>query len=142
MFAQSLIHYSPSYALDVLGVLPEVHQIFDQMRPNTQAQFHDALYDVRQSLALYRYCYERLNMLMSIYPILISIILKSDDHIWHSILDIHHQDTIDLDFTLPLLIKPIKNRNISQIVAPYKFDLAQKYDINPLKLQDLVLSCL
>ena len=140
--SQSLIHYSASYALDVLGMMPEIQSTFIQLRWVQKVQFHDALYDVKQSIALLHYLYHRLNILITDYPTLSKSILKSD-HIRYHILDLHHQN-LDLiyDENLPLLSKPVKTKNTSQTPSIYQLKQATHYDINNASLEDIVLSCI
>ena len=72
--AQQLVHYASSYSLEVLGSLEGVSQHFDflasQIPRVSQSldNHHDAFYDSVMSMALFRFCVERLLLLGDRYP--------------------------------------------------------------------------
>ncbi len=64
--AQTLIHYAPSYALEIL---------VDSLQ--SKASFHDAYFDAKLSIALFNYMVQRVALLSANYPALEELIMQS-----------------------------------------------------------------
>lgn len=82
--AQSLIHYAPSYALEILCETLEQKPNFQQILKKIQitlgddASFHDAFFDSKLSIALFWYLVQRVEILTTKYPIVHEIIRQSE----------------------------------------------------------------
>lgn len=82
--AQTLIHYAPSYALeilvDTLQKKPSFHEILVdlQISLGAEANFHDAYFDAKLSIALFNYLVKRVRLLNTTFPMLEQIIAQSD----------------------------------------------------------------
>ncbi len=82
--AQSLIHYAPSYALEILSESLQSKAIFQKilqelhLNLNHDATFHDAFFDAKLSIALFRYLVERVKLLSEKYPLLPTLISESE----------------------------------------------------------------
>ena len=74
--SQSLLHYVPSYALEVLIELLKTKSDFQEIIQKVQPylweeeSFHDAYYDSKLTIALFRYLMKRIDLLINTYPIL------------------------------------------------------------------------
>lgn len=92
--AQNLVHFAPSYALDVLiehlMSKKEFKKIFDEIHGGNVFNVensHDALFDSKNALTLFCYCIIDIVVLIKKYPILSSL-LKKNTWLYHKILDL------------------------------------------------------
>jgi hypothetical protein len=82
--SQALLHYVPSYALEVLIEILESKEDFQKILQNVQPYineeegFHDAYYDSKLTIALFWYLLNRVELLNFKYPILRNIIAESE----------------------------------------------------------------
>lgn len=90
--AQNLVHFAPSYALDVLVEYllsqKEFKFIFDKIHSNkafNAHDAHDALYDSKNALCLFFYAIQTIQNLMKKYPIL-STFVQKNTWLYHKIL--------------------------------------------------------
>jgi len=82
--SQNLVHFAPSYALDVLVEYlmsrKEFKNIFSIIHKNQKfdvSKSHDALYDVKNSLSLFFYFIFYMTDLVKKYPNLINFVKKN-----------------------------------------------------------------
>lgn len=81
--AQNLIHYAPSYALEVLCESLQQKPNFQLILKNLQlslgddASFHDAFFDAKLSFALFWYLIEKIEGLGEKYPIIRQLLTQS-----------------------------------------------------------------
>ncbi len=92
--AQNLVHFAPSYALDVLVehlmTKKEFKNIFDKIHgwKNFDVQdAHDALFDSKNALCLFVYIIQNILSLIKDYPIL-SNFVKKNTWLYHKMLDL------------------------------------------------------
>lgn len=82
--AQTLIHYAPSYALEILIESLKTKPIFQQILTQFQIDFqdeesfHNAFFDAKLSIALFWYLVERVQLLSQKYPILEFLVAQSE----------------------------------------------------------------
>ena len=146
--AQSLIHYTPSYALEILiDTLKEKEQfkvIYKNLQPHLwdEENFHDAYYDSKITIALFQYLLQRVETLITSYPILETLISQSEGNF----ASIFKKNTKALP---PLLdfpqLKKITAANTQMITWDYKLSLEdkehwKKYAVNTLKFKSLLSS--
>jgi hypothetical protein len=108
-----LLHYQPSYALEVLR--ERVHDqhgerlVFEHINGDAvdqeRKQYHDALYDSFVSLGLFRYLVHKLILLCSAYPVLNNILLRDI-----SLTNFLVIEQVDAPLRLPLLTKPYSSK--------------------------------
>ncbi len=81
--AQTLIHYAPSYALEILVDSLQSKASFQrilselQLSLGSDASFHDAYFDAKLSIALFNYMVQRVALLAANYPALEDLIMQS-----------------------------------------------------------------
>jgi DNA polymerase III epsilon subunit-like protein len=77
--AQSLVHFAPSYALEVLVSYlqhkdKDFVSWFEKLHDDVEAiSFHDALHDALHAASLFLYCMERIYILCKKYPYMVGI---------------------------------------------------------------------
>ena len=146
--SQALLHYVPSYALEVLIEILESKEDFQKILQNIQPyinqeeSFHDAYYDSKLTIALFWYLLKRVELLSSKYPILKNIIAESEG----SFAEIFKNELSDYHakIELPLLKKnvPINTQMISwdyQVLLNEK-ERWKKYLVNNIPLKSLLSS--
>ena len=146
--SQALVHYVPSYALEVLIEILESKEDFQKILQNIQPyinqeeSFHDAYYDSKLTIALFWYLLKRVELLNSKYPILKDIIAESEG----SFAEIFKNELSDYHakIELPLLKKnvPINTQMISwdyQVLLNEK-ERWKKYLVNNIPLKSLLSS--
>ncbi|MCX6825480.1 MAG: 3'-5' exonuclease [candidate division SR1 bacterium] len=110
--AQTIIHYAPSYALEVLIENLKAEKVFntifsDEDHGNEKA--HDAFFDTKNSLKLFLYFVQHVYTLIELYPNLFHIIEQTEG-IWSDILDLTtYQDTPTSKIAFPALEKIMPN---------------------------------
>ena len=149
--SQSLLHYVPSYALEVLIELLKTKSDFQEIIQKVQPylweeeSFHDAYYDSKLTIALFRYLMKRIDLLINTYPILKTIISQSE---W-SFADIFVKESIEssMPIIMPSLKKVIPS-NTQMVNWDYDIDFTdelywKKYLVNNIPLKSLLssLSC-
>jgi hypothetical protein len=82
--AQNLVHFAPSYALDVLiehlMSKKEFKNVFEEIHGGNVFNVenaHDALFDSKNALTLFHYCILDIAVLIKKYPILSSLLKKN-----------------------------------------------------------------
>ncbi len=146
--SQSLLHYVPSYALEVLIELLKTKSDFQEIIQKVQPylweeeSFHDAYYDSKLTIALFWYLMKRIDLLINTYPILKTIISQSE---W-SFADIFVKESIDssMPIIMPSLKKVIPS-NTQMVNWDYDIDFTdelywKKYLVNNIPLKSLLSS--
>ena len=149
--SQSLLHYVPSYALEVLIELLKTKSDFQEIIQKVQPylwedeSFHDAYYDSKLTIALFWYLMKRIDSIINTYPILKTIISQSE---W-SFADIFVKESTDnsMPIVMPSLKKVIPS-NTQMVNWDYDIDFTdelywKKYLVNNIPLKSLLssLSC-
>ena len=146
--SQSLLHYVPSYALEVLIELLKTKSDFQEIIQKVQPylweeeSFHDAYYDSKLTIALFWYLMKRIDLLINTYPILKTIISQSE---W-SFADIFVKESTDnsMPIVMPSLKKVIPS-NTQMVNWDYDIDFTdelywKKYLVNNISLKSLLSS--
>ena len=79
--AQTIVHYAPSYALEVLIENLKTEKAFNVIFSNEEhgeEKSHDAFFDTKNSIKLFLYFIQYLYELIASYPNLVYIILKTE----------------------------------------------------------------
>ena len=149
--SQSLLHYVPSYALEVLIELLKTKSDFQEIIQKVQPylwedeSFHDAYYDSKLTIALFWYLMKRIDSIINTYPILRTIISQSE---W-SFADIFVKESADrsMSIVMPSLKKVIPS-NTQMVNWDYDINFTdelywKKYLVNNIPLKSLLssLSC-
>ena len=149
--SQSLLHYVPSYALEVLIELLKTKSDFQEIIQKVQPylwedeSFHDAYYDSKLTIALFWYLMKRIDSIINTYPILKTIISQSE---W-SFADIFVKESADrsMSIVMPSLKKVIPS-NTQMVNWDYDINFTdelywKKYLVNNISLKSLLssLSC-
>ena len=149
--SQALLHYVPSYALEVLIELLKTKSDFREIIQKVQPylwedeSFHDAYFDSKLTIALFRYLIKRIECIMASYPILKTIISQSE---WSfSEIFVKERNDSPLPISLPSLKKVIP-ANTQMLNWDYEIELNdelywKKYLVNNISLKSLLssLSC-
>ncbi len=144
--AQSLIHYTPSYALEVLVEKLSIQGNFSKYckefgcNLNQGANFHDALFDAKLTASLFLYLIERIYLIGENYPQLWQTFQKTDSDFFY-LNDPQNWESNDKISIPPL--KKISPANTSIKESDYDFDLknyphGQRYRYDHLKLKLLL----
>lgn len=105
---QCLVHFAPSYALDVLSEYLQKFQRFSDYRKmhhtSDEKRFHDALYDCICAAVVFLYCVNYVQELSSHFPLLQHVASFVDDVFVHIAINAHSNDN-DKTSSLPHLQK-------------------------------------
>ena len=146
--SQALLHYVPSYALEVLIELlnekSEFQEIMKKVQPylSEDENFHDAYYDSKLTIALFEYLVKKLDWIISNYPILKTIISQSE---W-SFADIFSKEESKVVYPIVLPgLKKIVPSNVQMVSWDYDIPisdemLGKKYLVNNIPLKSLLSS--
>jgi hypothetical protein len=127
--SQTLLHYVPSYALEVLiellGSKPDFQDILKKVQPyiTEEENFHDAYYDSKLTIALFWYLIKRVELLASKYPVLHDIISQSEGAFSEVLLKDKKILPIRLEFPS---LKKISPSNTQMITGNYQIILDEK----------------
>lgn len=146
--SQTLLHYVPSYALEVLiellGSKPDFQDILKKVQPyiTEEENFHDAYYDSKLTIALFWYLIKRVELLASKYPVLHDIISQSEGAFSEVLLKDKKILPIRLEFPS---LKKISPSNTQMITGNYQIILDEKekwkkYLVNNVSLKSLLSS--
>lgn len=134
--AQNLVHFAPSYALDVLiehlMSKKEFKNVFEEIHGGNVFNVenaHDALFDSKNALTLFHYCILDIAVLIKKYPILSSL-LKKNTWLYHKILDlkVDRASKKSVKIELPRLEK--------QLPSSISIKSKQQIDIHDYKNKD------
>lgn len=104
--AQTIVHYTPSYALEILIENLKSDKLFTSIfskENHGEEKSHDAFFDTKNSNKLFLYFIKYLNELIKAYPNLIHIINQTEG-IWKEILQLDdYQDTPQITINFPPL---------------------------------------
>ena len=145
--SQSLIHYTPSYALEILIDTLKEKQSFKDILAHLQPHiweeenFHDAYYDSKITIALFEYLLQRVDLLIKTYPVLEELITSSDCS-FSSILKKKARSNLPVEFPS---LKKITASNTQILSGDYSIALDEKdswkkYSVNNLNLKALLSS--
>ena len=145
--SQSLLHYVPSYAQEILIAQlqqkPDFQKFLSSLKFSWELNFHDAFVDAKLSLALFCYLMHKIQSLIAKYPILELFISQSKWLLAH-IIQKSSKSLTFTSFSLPEL-KKITPPHTQMLSGKYPFDLAQyrdrkSYQIRDLSFKDLLSS--
>ena len=145
--SQSLLHYVPSYAQEILIAQlqskPDFQKFLISLKFSGELNFHDAFVDAKLSLALFCYLLDKIQILIAKYPILEHFISQSKWRLAQLIQKSGKNQTL-LSFSLPEL-KKITPPHTQMISGKYPFDLAKYRDRKSYQIRDIdfkgLLSC-
>jgi len=104
--AQTIVHYAPSYALEILIENLKEDKIFSKIfsdEDHGEEKSHDAFFDTKNSIKLFLYFVTYLYELIESYPNLVHIILQTEG-IWNEILKLEkYKDTPQVKVSFPAL---------------------------------------
>lgn len=144
--SQSLLHYMPSYAQEVLiaqiEVKPEFQHFLSTLQMQGELNFHDAFVDAKLSLALFCFLVNKVQSLTQKYPLL-SRFVASSEGFFAQVLK--KEWNLNSDFawvSLPEL-KKITPPHTQMLSGKYPFSLAdyrdrKTYNVRDLSLKDLL----
>lgn len=110
--AQTIVHYTQSYALEVLIENLKTEKLFTNIfndEDHGEEKSHDAFFDTKNSDKLFLYFVQYIYELINAYPNLVHIINKTDG-IWKEILDLTpYKDVPQIKINFPALEKMMPN---------------------------------
>lgn len=137
--SQSLLHYVPSYAQEILIAQlqskPDFQKFLISLKFSGELNFHDAFVDAKLSLALFCYLLDKIQILIAKYPILEHFISQSEWRLAQLIQKSGKNQTL-LSFSLPEL-KKITPPHTQMISGKYPFDLAKYRDRKSYQIRDV-----
>ncbi len=149
--SQNLVHFAPSYALDVLveymmsrKEFKKIFFIIHEKQKFDVSKSHDALYDVKNSLSLFYYFVFYIDDLVKKYPILINFI-KNNTWLYHKILNLQvdRAGKKNWNLELPSLEKQLpKNISINSDlkIDIHKFENKKRYFVGNVDINHLIQS--
>ena len=146
--SQALIHYTPSYALEVLIDTLREKQLFKDILARLspyiweEENYHDAYYDSKLTIALFWYLIKRVETLINSYPILEQLITLSDCPFASIFKKAEVSSQLPIDFPS---LKKITAPNTQILSWDYPISLEktihwQKYSVDNLKFKSLLSS--
>ena len=104
--AQTIVHYAPSYALEVLIENLKAEKLFNNIfsdEDHGEEKSHDAFFDTKNSIKLFLYFIAYLYELIDAYPNLVHIILQTE-WVWKEIVQLEkYKDTPKVKVNFPAL---------------------------------------
>ena len=143
--AQTIVHYAPSYALEVLIENLKTEKAFNVIFSNEEhgeEKSHDAFFDTKNSIKLFLYFIQYLYELIASYPNLVYIILKTEG-IRKEVLKLEkYKNTPEIRVNFPALerLSP-SNTSISKTAKWINTDTLEnqkKYYIGNISIKDLL----
>ena len=106
--AQTIVHYAPSYALEVLIENLKSEKLFNNIfsdEDHGEEKSHDAFFDTKNSNKLFLYFVQYLYELIKNYPNLVHIIQQTEG-IWKEMLDVSDYENVpQIKINFPALEK-------------------------------------
>ncbi|MFA7298874.1 MAG: 3'-5' exonuclease [Candidatus Absconditabacterales bacterium] len=143
--AQTIVHYTPSYALEVLIENLKTEKLFNTIfgdEDHGEEKSHDAFFDTKNSNKLFIYFVKYLYELLNNYPNLIQIINKTEG-IWKEILELDtYKDVPQIKINFPALQKIMpSNTNMSKRaegIDTNNLENQKKYFIGNISIKTLL----
>lgn len=143
--AQTIVHYTPSYALEVLIENLKSDKLFTSIfseQNHGEEKAHDAFFDTKNSNKLFLYFVKYLYGLIGVYPNLIHIINKTEG-IWKEILELStYQDIPQVKISFPALERIMAGHtSISKIgegIDTDSLENQKKYYIGNIAIKDIL----
>ena len=143
--AQTIVHYTPSYALEVLIENLKSDKLFTSIfseQNHGEEKAHDAFFDTKNSNKLFLYFVKYLYELIGLYPNLIHIINKTEG-IWKEILELStYQDIPQVKISFPALERIMAGHtSISKIgegIDTDSLENQKKYYIGNIAIKDML----
>jgi DNA polymerase III epsilon subunit-like protein len=143
--AQTIVHYTPSYALEVLIENLKSDKLFTSIfseQNHGEEKAHDAFFDTKNSNKLFLYFVKYLYELIRLYPNLIHIINKTEG-IWKEILELStYQDIPQVKISFPALERIMAGHtSISKIgegIDTDSLENQKKYYIGNIAIKDML----
>lgn len=145
ILAQAIVHYAPSYALDVLIENLKSEKLFNSIfseEHHGEEKSHDAFFDTKNSNKLFLYFIKYVYELITAYPNLVHIINQTQG-IWKEILELStYQDTPQIKVAFPALERIMANHtSMSKTVEGINTDDLEnqkKYYIGNISIKELL----
>lgn len=143
--AQTIVHYAPSYALEVLIENLKSEKLFNTIfsdENHGEEKSHDAFFDTKNSNKLFLYFVKYLYELINAYPNLVHIINQTEG-IWKEILELSkYEDTPQIKVNFPALERIMANHTsmakTSTGINTDSLENQKKYYIGNISIKDLL----
>ncbi len=143
--AQTIVHYAPSYALEVLIENLKSEKLFSTIfsdENHGEEKSHDAFFDTKNSNKLFLYFVKYLYELINTYPNLVHIINQTEG-IWKEILELSkYEDTPQIKVNFPALERIMANHTsmakTSTGINTDSLENQKKYYIGNISIKDLL----
>ncbi len=145
--AQTIVHYAPSYALEVLIENLKSEKLFTNIfsdEDHGEEKNHDAFFDTKNSNKLFLYFVQYLYELIKAYPNLVHII-KQTEGIWKEMLNLSNYENVpQIKIHFPALEKIMpSNTNMvktAEWIDTNNLENQKKYYIGNIAIKDLLTS--
>ncbi|HMS90910.1 MAG TPA: 3'-5' exonuclease [Candidatus Absconditabacterales bacterium] len=143
--AQTIVHYAPSYALEVLIENLKSEKLFTTIfseERHGEEKSHDAFFDTKNSNKLFLYFVKNIYELINTYPNLVHIINQTEG-IWKEILELAtYEDTPQIKINFPALGRIMANNTsmakTSTGIDTDSLENQKKYYIGNISIKDLL----
>ncbi len=143
--AQTIVHYAPSYALEVLIENLKSEKLFTTIfseERHGEEKSHDAFFDTKNSNKLFLYFVKYIYELINTYPNLVHIINQTEG-IWKEILELAtYEDTPQIKINFPALGRIMANNTsmakTSTGIDTDSLENQKKYYIGNISIKDLL----
>lgn len=143
--AQAIVHYAPSYALDVLIENLKSEKLFNSIfseEHHGEEKSHDAFFDTKNSNKLFLYFIKYVYELINLYPNLVHIINQTQG-IWKEILELNtYQDTPQIKVAFPALERIMANHTsmskTTEGINTDNLENQKKYYIGNISIKELL----
>ena len=141
--AQAIVHYTPSYALEVLIENLKSEKSFNAIfheENHGEEKSHDAFFDTKNSIKLFLYFVNYLYELTASYPNLIKVIRQTEGA-WKEILELK-QETPQIKISFPALTKIMPSHTSMtktlEGIDTNNLENQKKYYIGNIAIKDLL----
>jgi lauroyl/myristoyl acyltransferase len=143
--AQTIVHYTASYALEVLIENLKSEKTFNTIfsdEDHGEEKSHDAFFDTKNSIKLFLYFVKYLYELTTSYPNLVNII-KQTEGVWKEILEFN-DEIPQVKISFPALTKIMPNHTsmtkTSEGINTDTLENQKKYYIGNIAIKNLLTS--
>lgn len=145
--AQTIVHYAPSYALEVLIENLKSERAFNAIfsdENHGEEKSHDAFFDTKNSIKLFLYFIQHIYGLIESYPNLFHIIQETEG-IWKEILDLSkYKDTPKIKISFPALEKMIPTTTgmakTAESINTDSLENQKKYYIGNIPIKEFLMN--
>ena len=143
--AQTIVHYAPSYALEVLIENLKSEKLFNNIfneEDHGEEKSHDAFFDTKNSNKLFLYFVKYLYELINTYPNLVHIINQSEGVLKEILQLSKYEDTPQIKVNFPALERIMANHtSMAKTLEGINTDTLEnqkKYYIGNISIKDLL----